>query len=313
MSQPNKKKPTPPWGIWVLMALVCIVVAELAVCRVADPVLFYRITNPVVQTTHTVVQNTKRTVFRLWGKVSDVVVSIPNYLPDLPEWEKDEADQDEEPEAIVQQLAGEPSVATELEPEDSSVTKFTKEGELETLSGGLVDLIYYNQGEEPWASGRYGPDPISGYGCGPTAMAMIVSSLSGELVNPIEMAQLAYEAGYCAPGSGSYLSIVEGVAETFGLVIEDWEITTPQNLYQALVSGHMFVALMGKGHFTNSGHFIVLRGVTLDGKILVGDPNSRERSLVAWDPELILSELSSNHANGGPLWCFNLLGQNLYS
>ncbi len=313
MLQPNKKKPTPPWVVWVFLALVCMIIAELAVCRVADPVLFYRITDPVVQTTQMVVQNTKHAAIRLWGKVSDVVVSIPTYLPELPEWGQKEVEQAEEPEVIVQQLAGEPSVITEQEPEDSSVTKFTIEGELETLSGGLVDLVYYNQGEEPWASGKYGPDSISGYGCGPTAMAMIVSSLSGELVNPIEMAQLAYEAGYCAPGSGSYLSIVEGIAERFGLTIEEWEVSTPQSLYHALVSGHMFVALMGKGHFTNSGHFIVLRGVTLNGKILVGDPNSRDRSLIAWDPELILSELSSNHANGGPLWCFNLLGQNLYS
>lgn len=216
MSQPNKKKPTPPWVVWVFLALVCMIIAELAVCRVADPVLFYRITDPVVQTTQMVVQNTKYAAIRLWGKVSDVVVSIPTYLPELPEWGQKEVEQAEEPEVIVQQLAGEPSVITEQEPEDSSVTKFTIEGELETLSGGLVDLVYYNQGEEPWASGKYGPDSISGYGCGPTAMAMIVSSLSGELVNPIEMAQLAYEAGYCAPGSGSYLSIVEGIAETFG-------------------------------------------------------------------------------------------------
>lgn len=29
---------------------------------------------------------------------------------------------------------------------------------------------------------------------------------------------------------------------------------------------------MGKGHFTNNGHFIVLRGITENGKILVNDP-----------------------------------------
>ena len=51
-----------------------------------------------------------------------------------------------------------------------------------------------------------------------------------------------------------------------------------------------------------------LRGVTLDGRVLVADPNSRERSLAAWDPELILSELSPSRNNGAPLWRFPALG-----
>lgn len=46
---------------------------------------------------------------------------------------------------------------------------------------------------------------------------------------------------------------------------------------------------MTKGHFTNSGHFIVLRGVK-DGKILVADPASRDRSDIEWDLSIILSE-----------------------
>ena len=41
---------------------------------------------------------------------------------------------------------------------------------------------------------------------------------------------------------------------------------------------------MGPGHFTNGGHFIILRGVTLDGSVLVADPASQERSLTTWDP-----------------------------
>ena len=62
------------------------------------------------------------------------------------------------------------------------------------------------------------------------------------------------------------------------------------------------MALMGPGHFTNRGHFILLRGVTLDGSILVADPASPERSLTTWDPELIVDELSSSRDSGGPLW-----------
>lgn len=38
------------------------------------------------------------------------------------------------------------------------------------------------------------------------------------------------------------------------------------------------------------------------GTILVADPNSEERSLMEWEPQLILDELSASTANGAPLW-----------
>ena len=165
-----------------------------------------------------------------------------------------------------------------------------------------MDLVYYNQGEEPCASQTFGNDPIRGYGCGPTAMAMLASSLTGEETDPGAMADWAYQQGYCAPGSGSYLSIVEGTASAIGLEAEAYEAASADALVQQLASGHIFVALMTRGHFTERGHFIILRGVTLEGRVLVADPNSRERSLAAWEPQLILDELSSSRSSGAPLW-----------
>ena len=191
--------------------------------------------------------------------------------------------------------------------EDPAVTEFVQKGEQELLTGGVVETVYFNQGEEPWAQGSYGPDSIRGYGCGPTSMAMLISSLEDTLLDPIQAAQAAYESGYCAPGSGSYLSIVEGMAADYGLHADGSLSLTADQLRRDLASGHVFVALLGKGHFTNRGHFILLRGVTLEGKVLVADPNSRERSLAAWDPQLILDELSASRSNGAPLWRFSVL------
>ena len=175
------------------------------------------------------------------------------------------------------------------------------------FTDGETEVIYFNQLDERYANQPYGTDHIGGYGCGPTSMAIVVSSLTGETVDPAQMAQWAYEHGYCAPGSGSYLSIVEGVSQAYGLSAESVPDLSPGELRQDLSSGHIFVALMGSGHFTSSGHFILLRGVTLDGKILVADPNSRERSLAAWDPEVILAELSQSRSSGAPLWRFSTL------
>ena len=74
-----------------------------------------------------------------------------------------------------------------------------------------------------------------------------------------------------------------------------------QKIVDALSNGKLVVAIMTKGHFTNSGHFIVLRGVK-DGKILVADPASRDRSGMEWDLPLILNEASTHAAAGGPFW-----------
>ena len=58
---------------------------------------------------------------------------------------------------------------------------------------------------------------------------------------------------------------------------------------------------MSKGHFTTSGHFIVLRGVKGE-KILVADPASTTRSQKAWDLSIIVSEASKSATAGGPFW-----------
>ena len=165
-------------------------------------------------------------------------------------------------------------------------------------------MVYFCQADEEWAEQLYGTDPIGPYGCGPTAMAMAVSSLTGGTVDPEEMAALCVEQGYWCRGHGSYLSIVQGVAGAFGLSCEalDLEALDAEELTLRLSTGDIAVALMTKGHFTKGGHFILLRGVTLSGEILVADPASRDRSLIPWDLSLILEELSPSRHDGAPLW-----------
>ena len=129
-------------------------------------------------------------------------------------------------------------------------------------------------------------------------MAMVVGSMTEADTDPLQMAQLAVSLGHWAKRGGSYLSVVEGLASASGLTAVSLRDRTPD----ALTGSNLLVALMGPGHFTKGGHFIVLRGVTLSGKILVADPNSQERSLMEWEPELILEELSRSTSDGAPLW-----------
>jgi len=186
-----------------------------------------------------------------------------------------------------------------------STTEFSAMGisyEGVVFSDGSTQVVYYNQLDDRWRYEAYGTDDIGGYACGPTAMSIVVSSLTSETVDPPHMAQWAYENGYWCSKSGSYHSLIPGAAEEWGLPVEGCTASEPQRIVNALADGKLVVALMSKGHFTSSGHFIVLRGVTSDEKILVADPSSYSRSEKAWDFSIILNEASKSAGAGGPFW-----------
>ena len=185
-----------------------------------------------------------------------------------------------------------------------TVTALENRDGQDILIGGTREVVYFDQTSERWAGEPYGSDHIGGYGCGPTAMSMVVSSLTGQVADPAQMAQLCVKNGYWAKSHGSYLSMVQGIAELYGLNCASLppEEADTDTITQHLATGNLIVALMGPGHFTSGGHFIVLRGITLEGSILVADPASQERSLTTWDLDLILEELSAKRYNGSPLW-----------
>lgn len=170
------------------------------------------------------------------------------------------------------------------------------------FSDGETQVVYYNQLDERWKYEAYGTDTIGGYACGPTAMSIVVSSLTSETVDPPHMAEWAYENGYWCSGNGSYHTLIPGAAEAWGLTVEGCTASEPQRIIDALADGKLVVALMTKGHFTSSGHFIVLRGCTADGEILVADPSSYQRSEKSWDMSIILNEASKSAGAGGPFW-----------
>lgn len=169
------------------------------------------------------------------------------------------------------------------------------------FTDGATEVVYFNQLDQRYANQPYGTDNIGGYGCGPTSMAIVVSSLTNDIVDPVEMAKWAYENGGWCKGQGSYHSLIPNAAKAWNLPVEGCKANEPQRILDALSSGKLVVALMSKGHFTTTGHFIVLRGVK-DGKILVADPASTSRSQKEWDLSIILNEAGHRAGAGGPFW-----------
>ncbi len=167
------------------------------------------------------------------------------------------------------------------------------------------NMAYYNQSDSHWSNYKYGgKDPVGDYGCGPTAVAMVVNAFSteDEPISPMDVCDWAAANGQFSASHGSYHSIVPKGVAAYGLKAESVEDPTPESLTEILQDGNIMVALMGKGTFTSTGHFIIIREVDGDGNLKIADPNSYVNTEQSWDPQLIIDELMNRHDNGGPLW-----------
>lgn len=175
-----------------------------------------------------------------------------------------------------------------------------------TFSDATTEVVYYNQTDSRWGNIKYGKTGTIGTsGCGPTALTIVVASLIDSNITPQDVAAWSVKNGYRCEGNGSYHSLIPEGGRHYGLQVEGIG-NDAKKLVQALEDGKLVIAIMSKGHFTRGGHFIVLRGVTADGKILVADPSSLKRSNQEWALSLIVNEASRKAGAGGPFWVLSL-------
>ena len=304
----------------LLLAVVCVGSVELAACRHFAPDTYDQLVAPVRQAAAAAADAGKAALDAagqfcraVGAKTAELAGAAAHQASVLAErageiWEGLMAGPEETPPPATPTPEPNPSPTPSyrLPTGDPPLTQVMEADGKQILTGGCVDIVYYCQSDEEWAQQLFGTDPIGPYGCGPTAMAMVVASMTDAQTDPAAMAAWAADNGYWARRSGSYHSIVPGTAQAFGLEARSLEERTVEQLCQELSRGHVLVALMGPGHFTSGGHFILLRGMTLSGDILVADPNSLDRSLTVWDPQLILDELSSARDSGAPLWVLSI-------
>lgn len=129
----------------------------------------------------------------------------------------------------------------------------------------------------------------SSSGCGATSMCMVIHYLTGNTkATPYLLFKWAYENGYYN-GSGLDHGAVSAMGKLCG-VSGKWVGKDGKKIVKALLTGHPVIAHMGPGTFTKNGHYIVLRGVTKDGKILVNDPASSSRTKKAYPLSTILKQ-----------------------
>lgn len=70
-------------------------------------------------------------------------------------------------------------------------------------------VVYYNQTDARWGNLPYGKTgTIAMEGCGPAALAIAVSTLTGQTVTPLDVAKWSAANGYRCEGNGSYHTLI---------------------------------------------------------------------------------------------------------
>lgn len=174
-----------------------------------------------------------------------------------------------------------------------------------TFTNAETPVVYYNQTDARWGNKLYGRTGTIGWeGCGPTALAMVVASMTDNKVTPYDVALWSAQNGYRCEGNGSYHSLIPNGGQHYGLTVDKIGKDS-KKLVEALESGKLVIAIMAPGHFTTTGHFIVLRGITKEGNVLVADPASVKRSNQEWPLRTVVNEAASRAGAGGPFWVFS--------
>ncbi|HBL84877.1 MAG: hypothetical protein A2Y17_06565 [Clostridiales bacterium GWF2_38_85] len=162
------------------------------------------------------------------------------------------------------------------------------------------DFILMYQSNSKYSSHPYGDYTVGSHGCGPSCMAMIVTNLTDYNVNPAEMADWSYERGYMVGSVGTSFALMTEAAKNWGISCEEEYIYDAAIIIKALRQGKLVLVDMGPGIFTKGGHFIILRGITEDGKILIADSQRPTFSSQLWELNTLMNEIQTSK----PIWVF---------
>ena len=134
---------------------------------------------------------------------------------------------------------------------------------------------FYKQYDSRWAGYSWHGDTIGASGCGPSCIANVVSVLD-KLGHPNATPKSAFKwickHGYFYPNQGTVWSGIGACLKSCYGVNTVTQTTNKSLVKQALEKNNFVIALMGKGLWTNGGHFVV--AYYKDGYVYISDPAS---------------------------------------
>lgn len=142
-----------------------------------------------------------------------------------------------------------------------------------------LSMPLYNQHDyaEPVFTWKEREITVEESGCGAACVAMVIGYFEPEEApEPDEIMRLAGEMGLYH-GNGLGRDALRLLLAEYG-VKGRWRKLDARAIENMLRKGKPIIEYVGAGYFTDGGHYIVLRGITEDGELLVADPNSEEKT-----------------------------------
>jgi len=155
--------------------------------------------------------------------------------------------------------------------------------------------ISYLQKDARWKDKPYRvkgeSSTVGSAGCGPSCAAMVIETLTGKKFTPEDACNWSMQHGYKALNQGTYYSYFRPQLAAFGIDCDmlNWTPTygkpnheNHRKALELLKQGYYLIALMNKGTWTSSGHFILVWWA--DNKIRINDPASTKDARLNGDP-----------------------------
>jgi len=139
-----------------------------------------------------------------------------------------------------------------------------------------ASFVAYDQGDPRWANHQIytNGDTIGPDGCGPTSAAMVIATLTGLPITPIQTGDYMTQHNGFVAGEGASTAGLEAVCQYYGL-----KTSTLSSFTDAInvIQGGGLIISGGHGDppgnppYVSGGHVVVFRAVS-GGNIVVGNP-----------------------------------------
>lgn len=172
--------------------------------------------------------------------------------------------------------------------------------EKKSIHGGRGDdrvngFSYYSQSDPRWKDKAYntGQDnaTMDNTGCGPAAMSMVASQMTGQNVDPMETASLAKATGD-RDNTGTNWNFINKAAGAYGINSQEAVNPSAQYISDQLDQGKPMIlsGASGGGYgnnttgvkhnsaYTPAGHYVVAVGKDQNGNVLINDPRGKQYS-----------------------------------
>lgn len=162
----------------------------------------------------------------------------------------------------------------------------------DTIDADLNEVPLLLQWDLNWGYTTYGEDYLYLTGCAPTCLSMVLSYLKQDpTITPAKVAQYSMENNFYVNGVGTSWELLDTIGTNYDITSQRL-YKSQETIQQALDQGHILIASMYPGSFTDVGHFIVIRGYK-GNKVIVNDPNSIKKSNKKWDFDTFIPQIFS--------------------